>query len=47
MVLILYKITNIFDNYMLILHKLTLCFNWVIVFVLFKTYFIETETDYL
>ncbi len=27
MVLILYKNTNIFDNYMLILHKLTLCFN--------------------
>ncbi len=26
MVLILYKNTNIFGNYMLILHKLTLCF---------------------
>lgn len=30
MVLILYKNTNIFNKYMLILHKLTLCFNcWI------------------
>ncbi len=27
MVLILYKNTNIFANYMLILHKVTLCLN--------------------
>ncbi|SIS43478.1 hypothetical protein SAMN05421768_107207 [Chryseobacterium joostei] len=39
MVLILYKNTNIFTNYMLILHKLTLCLNKGAVCHLFKTLF--------
>lgn len=29
MILILYKITNIFDKYVLIFHKLTLCFSYI------------------
>lgn len=47
MVLILYKNTNIFNNYMLILHKLTLCFNRIKYIPPFKTFFNETKTDYL
>lgn len=43
MVLILYKNTNIFTNYMLILHKLTLSLNQGAVHHLFLRHYSENE----